>query len=375
MRLYNLAGVPTTVANMFVRVELARAVVPAFYVTPRRELEVKATVVGFLHFENGLMVSFTRGWAYWVVHLSSPVTQSDALDLNTIWSEEVRVDGYAGGTEPSEDGVTTYHVDTPAGLEAFVRFLARVNGSPKSGLPTGDLDSERVTAFTRFEAETLNNHPGMNACPAPSTPHQLADMNIDALLLLGGYADHIVDNHKVAIKIAIANFGAGSQRVRLVREMLATVLRAQIVLKNRYYSGPAASTSRSVSDSYGAGVDLFISMKLRVTLLDQIGRQNEARSVEAALRKVAVLVAEDLRRYIAQELKDLNASGDDAKVSNSMRDLLRYHCAYAYWKLADVECTLGNTVESELALALSESFAERLSPMESAHFKKVKAAD
>jgi hypothetical protein len=382
MIIYNLAGVPASTANMFVRAELAEAHVPAFHVQRKRDLEVKASIVGFMHFANGLMVSFNRAWTYWVVKLSRPVAQSDANVLNADWREDIRVDGFAGGTDPGAGGVTTYHIETVGGLGALVRFLVGLNGPVNSALPIGDLDSGRMRAFTSFEAETMNNHPGMHACPAPATPHQLAELSIDALLLLGGHSDRIVANHKTAIAIATAAFGATSDRVRRVREELATVLRSQIVLKSRYYSGPAASaSSRSVSDSYCQGVDLFDSMKLRMDLLDQIGRGNEARSVQTGLLKVALSVASDIRRYLSRELKDLNDLNEargDTKVSDSanasMRDLLCYHCAYAHWKLAEIERMLGRRDEAELSSAVSDSFAARLSPIEAKHFAKVKAA-
>ena len=86
---------------------------------------------------------FTRGWYYWVCKApeGKGLRTKEALALNKHLYSEVRIDGFAGGV-PNEflarhmgdsyglDGrtVDTYHVDTAAGLAAFVEAI---KGTPE----------------------------------------------------------------------------------------------------------------------------------------------------------------------------------------------------------------------------------------------------
>jgi hypothetical protein len=367
MRNHNLAGVAATTANMFVRVELAKAQIPAFHVERRCKREVLASVVGSMRFHNGLKVTFNRAWYYWEVKLSRPIKFEDACRLNESWKEQIRVDGFAGGTEPRQSGVSSYHVDSQAGLNTLVQFIAELNGTPAAWLPDSDNARERMITFQRFETETLDIHPGHTFCHPPATEHQTAELEIGALLLLGGSSERIIANHKDAINIAVEFFGADSTRAIKVRKELATVLRSQIAHKASYYSD---STDRRIIDSYFSGTQLHDVMTLRITLLKQVGRHKEARSVQASLDKISPRVADDIRRYLSDELKLLKDCKRNEPKNSGRLALIHYHCAYGFWKLAMVQRSLGNCVDADLHLAQSEQFAEKLDPESIAHYQK-----
>ncbi len=364
---HNLAGVPAMTANMFVRVELAKARIPAYAIEHRSEREVKANVVGFMHFRGGLMVSFNRAWYYWVVKLSRPIEFEDACRLNHQWREQIRVDGYGGGTEPKRSGVHCYHVDSQAALNALVRFLIELNGPSEAGLPMGDLASERVIAFQEFEAATMNNYPGMTLCSPPGSDQQIAELEISALLLRGGSSDLIVANHKEAIGIAVAFFGPDSERARKVREELATVLRSQIAHQAKYYVGPVDT---SVTERYIRGGDLHDLMALRMKLLRQVGRHKEARSVQAALNRISPQIADDISRYLSRELQELQVCERDSVQVASRLDAILYHLAYGFWRLSAVQHSSGNRTEACLQRAKAKEFVARLSPESAARYNQ-----
>jgi len=73
------------------------------------------------------VVEFQRAWTYWVVQLSKPLERRYARQMNKQWKHVIRVDGYAGGTEPGM-GVSTYHVDTQEGLNHLASFLKQRYG-------------------------------------------------------------------------------------------------------------------------------------------------------------------------------------------------------------------------------------------------------
>jgi hypothetical protein len=353
MRNRNLAGVADSTANMFVRVELAKAGISAFFVERRCEREVKSTIVGFMYFDNGLMVSFDRAWYYWVVKLSRPVDFEAASKFNCTWAPEVRVDGFAGGTEPAKSGVSSYHVDSQEGLNALVQFLIELNGNPKAGLPMGDYESESVIAFKQFEAATLNNYPGMSFHPAPSTTTALVELEIAALLLLGGDSEHIVNNHKEAINLAARFCGPKSERLRGLRCELATVLRSQIRYKAAYYIG--GSTDRQVTESYIQGCDLHDLLTMRMKLLRQVGRYKEAQAVKAYRdNQIAPQLVVDIRAY-AKQL-------ESSKSSPGQTDSVNYRRAFATWRLGMVQRTWGNHELANQLLKEARQLARKLSP-------------
>lgn len=69
--------------------------------------------------------NFSRAWYYWVAKTSDePVSKADAAALHERFGQEVRVYGSCACPEPVRD-VDSYHIDTPAGLAAFVEVIRR----------------------------------------------------------------------------------------------------------------------------------------------------------------------------------------------------------------------------------------------------------
>jgi hypothetical protein len=128
----NLAGVET--CDTDIRRELMGAGITAETVE-RVSSEVPYSLVGRLG-----DWTFERAWYYWMA--STPegmgVPEAEAEGLNQKWRREVRVAGFASGTEvgdwlSNQGTVDSYHIDTPEGLSAFARLLGEVVGvSPTS---------------------------------------------------------------------------------------------------------------------------------------------------------------------------------------------------------------------------------------------------
>ena len=121
---------------MVIRVELAKAGIPAFegiplgttetrssVVTPYLFSETRAPLVGMIAFENKALALFVRHWFYWEVHLTKPLPFEPAQELFDNFWRVVRVKGYSGAEEPPADGVSYYHVDSVPGLGALVATL------------------------------------------------------------------------------------------------------------------------------------------------------------------------------------------------------------------------------------------------------------
>lgn len=129
--MYNLAGLDENLASSHCHVELSKAGITAFETKEPQSGEVASRVYGKLYFPStGAMVSFHRYWYYWVVHLTVPLPVAIAVKLNSTWSAQARVDGYAGGREPSLGGVSSYHVDTGEALVALKYAMFEAFGEP-----------------------------------------------------------------------------------------------------------------------------------------------------------------------------------------------------------------------------------------------------
>jgi hypothetical protein len=118
----NLAG--DSRADNTIRQELRRARIP-MKDTPLGRTEVPFTVIGRLG-----AWTFKRAWYYWMAHAEygKGLPEEKAEALNTRWREEVRVQGYAGGTDVAQwltgaGTIDTYHIDTQEGLNAFAKAI------------------------------------------------------------------------------------------------------------------------------------------------------------------------------------------------------------------------------------------------------------
>ncbi len=122
----NLAGIWTNVTTDLCALELMQAGIPCQNKKAGKG-EVRSKVKGILVFGGGQVVQFRRAWTYWVVELSRPLERRYARQMNRNWKHIIRVDGYAGGTDPGM-GVFTYHVDTQEGLNHLASFLKQRYG-------------------------------------------------------------------------------------------------------------------------------------------------------------------------------------------------------------------------------------------------------
>jgi hypothetical protein len=80
--------------------------------------------------------SFRRAWRYWVA--KGPGIPPDTAEaFHQTWGQEVRVDGHCGCPSPLEmfEGfaVGHYHIDTQAGLNAFVALLKSLHKPKQDG--------------------------------------------------------------------------------------------------------------------------------------------------------------------------------------------------------------------------------------------------
>lgn len=225
----NLAGLPHRVATDRCLVELVGAQIPVVMLTNAPEnREVQSRAQGVLYYNpNGLSqtVTFCRAWYYWVVHFSSPMPKAFAYELNKTWERQVRVDGYAGGTEPSHSGVSCYHVDTQAGLNALVKALndyygqmnlavpPNQNTNEWQGLMPASVEREVDSLLSLAEAYGIDKNPGNGRGAAEALlldavhlaeKHQLASHFERAVSCLArlfdaeaGYANHVRAIRKV----------------------------------------------------------------------------------------------------------------------------------------------------------------------------------
>jgi hypothetical protein len=74
--------------------------------------------------------TFTRAWYYWIAgtRAGKGIPKKHAESFNHRWRDEVRVAGFAGGTDVkswlSPHGtIDSYHIDTQQGLNAFARLV------------------------------------------------------------------------------------------------------------------------------------------------------------------------------------------------------------------------------------------------------------
>ena len=93
--------------------------IPALVNATPKEIVTRYHVVA-----KGWGWTFHRAWYYWCAEADDgrAIPEKQAQDLNAAWSNEIRVRGYAGGTNVDRP-IDSYHVDTPAGLKTLVELL------------------------------------------------------------------------------------------------------------------------------------------------------------------------------------------------------------------------------------------------------------
>jgi len=75
--------------------------------------------------------TFYRAWYYWVAETKNksyavPKTFAQKLNEDKNNREEIRVEGFAGGRDVTRQ-VEFYHIDTPRGLNEFVKLLKKID--------------------------------------------------------------------------------------------------------------------------------------------------------------------------------------------------------------------------------------------------------
>ena len=119
----NMAGVLE--CNVQLIDELQKAGIPVREYENREKREVPSFVYGEL-----CGWTFKRAWYYWVAY-GNPIPVDVARNMNVEWREDIRVDGYAGGTDvdwrkSNDVGVSCYHIDTQEGLNHLASVIRSV---------------------------------------------------------------------------------------------------------------------------------------------------------------------------------------------------------------------------------------------------------
>jgi hypothetical protein len=102
--------------------QMARMGLHMYYEGQEKDIEdIKVTSVT----AEALGGMFRRAWYYWVCsaknHISS-IPATKAVELNRVWGEKIRFNGFAGGTDADGPG-NHYHVDTVDGLQALMAAI------------------------------------------------------------------------------------------------------------------------------------------------------------------------------------------------------------------------------------------------------------
>lgn len=300
----NLAKVATAISNMFIRVELAKARIPAFRGTIVRPLEVPASVVGIIAFANGASALFVRAWYYWTVHLTQALPVVAARELNDRLGDVVRVDGYSGGREPREDGVSNYHVDSQLGLEALVAKLLETFGAERAVDPLY-VDYKTISWMLAGSLKLL---------PAPANSRECDELEMDGLVALG----HVWENVSVKIKRferilelaqgvsgAVAEGHARSARNVLQSNYGMEAQRLRMLLASR----------KSATDIYGAMADLESILVKQSAVLRGLGYHAEADLVQADRDDIGAQLV-DIYRARKQQFSDELTGHPDGESSD-----------------------------------------------------------
>jgi hypothetical protein len=69
--------------------------------------------------------AFRRAWYYWVCTTdeNNAIPETTAQELNKVWGEQVRAEGFAGGISDLHGPMSSYHVDTLEGLKALAKVI------------------------------------------------------------------------------------------------------------------------------------------------------------------------------------------------------------------------------------------------------------
>ncbi|MBP9091055.1 hypothetical protein KBI23_08500 [bacterium] len=288
----NLANVATEISNKLIRVELAKARIPAFEGAVIRPLEVPASVVGIIAFANGASALFVRAWYYWTVHLTQPLPLEPAQELNGRLGEVVRVDGYSGGREPREAGVSNYHVDSQLGLEGLVAKLMESFGAEQAVDPMY-VDHKSVSWMQSGSLKLLS---------APASNRECDEMELAGLVALGHACENLsvkIERFERVVDLAVRAFGTGRN---------GHALSARTALQ-RFYGLEAQRLKKllvsltSATDIYCNMADLEGILVKQGAVLHELGRYGEARLVKADRDGVGAHLA-DIYRSRKQQLSE-----------------------------------------------------------------------
>jgi len=149
-----MAGSPPGISKRILSNELIQAGVPL--VNASIHGECNSPVKGLIKFEDGNEAELTRLWYYWEVNLKSPMPEADAKALNKDFSEEVRVNGFAGGMQV-ESPVKYWHVDTQEGLNTLINKFFEIWGLPQNGSEVIDFRIIKITGL-HYKSEECEVH-------------------------------------------------------------------------------------------------------------------------------------------------------------------------------------------------------------------------
>ncbi len=333
----NLAGVETAIADAALRIELAKAGIPVYRGEVIRSQEVPATMIGVITYAAGVKATFSRGWYYWCVCISQPLPFQQAKQLNDQWGSKVRVDGYAGGKEPSQHGVSSYNIDSQEGLNALVSTLNETFGMQIEANPEDIKLPDWLRPYSLKKVDS------------PEDAAALVRAEIAALNALGGYYNRYEMRESAgeeALALAFSAFGGKDHDTYNMRVVVNNLYREQARRLKMLIETISDQTS-----IYCFTADLEGLLNKRVPLLHTMGRHKEARSVARESEEVRKKLAEIYRERKQADHKDLQEAlaGKPDRV-----EYARYGVAFTTMRMAQLYRRMGDaaqaeTLEAELA--------------------------
>ncbi len=340
--MHNLAGVPTPITDAMIRVELAKAGIPAVHVSKSTHGEVPCTVIGILRdLRSGQDIVFERLFCYWAVRLRIAVPLDQAKALNDKWGKVVRINGGPGIEgeiwQFCEEGVYYYHVDTQEGLNALVGAIRGAFMLQAQAAVTED--NEWIAR--NFDRVHLGSFSHL-AAPRNSTDIMLLEIAALRKMASCQRADESQERClRAALKMADASTEKRFRKeAKSIRVELCTFFR-NTARSNRALIG--FSNNRDNDDLYASRLEEAQTKRLK--LLNCLGRRKEARAVILDLVQIRPEILKLLEAMKEKTLADLKMAADNNNVCRL--EWLRSVVTFIYFQLAALCSRMGRRQESD----------------------------
>jgi len=336
----NLANVENVIANLQVSYELAEAGLLAYRIIWRRELEVKANIIGLLSCPMGTAV-WTRGPIYFVVRLSNRL----GLDLSEDLSKET------GSQSIRRSSDTEFYIDDLDGVKKLAHFLCHYWGGSPQRIAVERTLPESVWDFA--ESSLPWAYRNYTFVPGPDSKVALAVLQIQALLIMGGRKDDRAYGFREALRVAVDTFGSESEHAIAIRKDLANALRTETRALREICKNISSINPSSIFD-WSWRLERVLTE--RSGYLSKLGRHHEAFRLG--------LEVDALREHLI-ELAKIQINHDEILVrrgKGSLQDAQaphdRYQLAMMKWHLANLQQKRGK--KAKRLFAQAEEAARKL---------------